>query len=557
MKLIIDGRPIEINEGESIHSAVVRLGLESEKLSERPLAARIGGDIFNLGYTPYKDAEITLLRYGEDAGRRVYEYTAQFVLLLAVRHLFPDAEVKVRYALDCGIYITIEKDPALSRQDVRLLEAECKRIAEADLPLKRRRLDIEDALSFFEKEGCEDKVRLLKWRRFSYFDVYTAEDYMEYFYGEMAPSTGYVRAIKLKPLTGALVLLLPRASDPDSISSYHHQPKLAEVFRKSDRWGELMRCDTVAELNEQVASGGIRELIRVNEALHERSYALLADQIVSRKARAVMVAGPSSSGKTTSANRLATQLRTLGQQPIMISLDNYYLDRDEIPLDEKGERDLEHIETLDIKRFNADLASLLRGEETALPCFDFNTGCRSDRCSILRVGKDQPLIIEGIHGLNSRMLSPEIPADAVFRVYVSALTTLNLDDHNRIRTTDVRLLRRLVRDHATRNSSMEETLSMWPSVRRGEEKWIFPFQEQADAIFNTTLVYELAVLKKYVYPLLQEVPRKSPYYLQAKNILKFLNYFLDAEVEDEIPPTSVLREFIGGNAFYRKTEDET
>lgn len=351
-------------------------------------------------------------------------------------------------------------------------------------------------------------------------------------------------------------MLLPRDSEPDCISEYRHQPKLAEVFRKSDRWGMLMQCDTASELNELVSSGNIRELIRVNEALHERSYAKLADRIVNRRARAVMVAGPSSSGKTTSANRLATQLRTLNQHPVMISLDNYYLDRDEIPVGENGERDFENIDTLDIPRFNADLASLLRGGEAETPVFDFKAGRRAKETRVLKTGPDQPLIIEGIHGLNRRMLSPEIPEQAVYRVYVSALTTLNLDDHNRIRTTDVRLLRRLVRDHATRNASMEETLSMWPTVRRGEEKWIFPFQEQADAIFNTTLVYEIAVLKKYVYPLLQEVPRKSPCYLQARNLVKFLNYFLDADVEDEIPPTSVLREFIGGNAFYRKPEEK-
>ncbi|HWQ57626.1 MAG TPA: nucleoside kinase, partial [Clostridia bacterium] len=416
----------------------------------------------------------------------------------------------------------------------------------------RKRLDIKDAVAFYEKDGQIDKANLLRWRNFNYFDVYTAEGYMDYFYGEMAPSTDYCDVFRLRYEQGALIMLMPRSDEPDVPSDYTELPKLAFVFRQSDEWGNLMKCATVNELNTMVKNGSVRELIRVNEALHEKSYASVADGIVEKKARAVLVSGPSSSGKTTSAHRIATQLRVLGHEPIMLSLDNYYLDRDQIPSDEHGEKDLENINTLDIPRFNADLAAILRGEEVETPLFDFLTGKRAPQGLVVRAKEDQPLIVEGIHGLNPRLVSGGIDEGKLFRVYVSALTTLNLDDHNRIRTTDVRLLRRLVRDYNTRGASMERTLSMWPSVRKGEETWIFPYQENADAFLNTTLVYEIAVLRKYVFPLLQEVSAESRCFAAARDIVKFLNYFLDANVEDEIPPTSILREFIGGCTFYRE-----
>ena len=553
MKITADGMVCEIKHGESLLDAVKKLELDMFTLRHRPLAAQIGGEVFSLRYTPFRNVEIHLLRYGEDMGRRVYERTLQFIFIAAVRRLFPSARVCVRYTLGPGLYITIEKENGLNEQDVLKLESEMRNIVRAAIPLERKRLDIKEAISFYEQDGQLDKAKLLKWRKFSYFDVYTIGSYMDYFYGEMAPSTDYADVFRLKYLEeGAVLLLMPRSDEPDVPSDYEPLPKLAVVFRQSNDWGELMHCSTVGELNTLVSSGRIRELVRVNEALHEKSYANIADKIVERRAKAVLVAGPSSSGKTTSANRLATQLRVLAQDPIMLSLDNYYLDRDAIPTDEHGEKDLENINTLDIPRFNSDLARLLRGEEAEVPVFDFLKGKRAPEGIVLKLHADQPLIIEGIHGLNPMLISKDIDVDKLFRVYVSALTTLNLDDHNRIRTTDARLLRRLVRDYETRGASMERTLSMWPSVRRGEETWIFPYQEQADALMNTTLVYEIAVLKKYVYPLLLSVGPESRCYAAARDILKFLNYFLDADIEDEIPPTSVLREFIGGCTFYRE-----
>ncbi|MEG1547939.1 MAG: nucleoside kinase [Clostridia bacterium] len=551
MKFTVDGMICDIASGESLADGVKKLNLDSDSLKLRPLAAQIGGEVFSLRYVPFRDVNVHLLRYGEETGRRVYERSLQFILIAAIKKLFPAARVYVRYSLGAGLYMTIDKEPALTEQDVLMAESEMRRLVRLALPLVRKRLSIDDAVKVFEEAGQLDKAKLLKWRKFSYFDVYSLEGHTDYYYGEMVPDTSYADVFRLKYIDGAVIMLMPRSDEPDVPSDYEELTKLAIVFKQSDDWGKLMHCSTVNELNTSVQQGSIRELIRVNEALHERSYADIADGIVNKHARAVMVAGPSSSGKTTSANRIATQLRVLGQDPIMLSLDNYYLDRDAIPLDEHGQRDLEHINTLDIPRFNHDLAALLRGEEMEVPIFDFKAGKRAANGKALRVQNDQPLIIEGIHGLNPMLITDEVNSDAVFRVYVSALTTLNIDDHNRIRTTDVRLLRRLVRDYEDRGASMEQTLAMWPSVRRGEQTWIFPYQEHADALFNTTLVYEVAVLKKYVYPLLVAVPPESPSFAAVRDIVKFLNYFLDADVEDEIPPTSILREFIGGNTFYR------
>lgn len=567
MHLKIDGISVEASCGETLSELIRQTGLESEYLANKPLAAQIGGEVFHLNYDPVriKDGEesprsaierahgvVRLLRYGDQMGRRVYERTLLFVLLLAVRRLFPGARVLVQYTLGPGLYLQIEKSPALSKEDTLLLKEECARIIEANYPLKRERLNIGDAIAFFQDDGQVDKVRLLKWRKFSYFDVYRHDGYMDYFYGEMAPSTGYVKVFDILSLPPGLVMLLPDKADPDKPGVYESSPKLAAVFRESEEWGRLLHCGNLADLNDMTINGTVRELVRVSEALHEKSYAQLADRIVHRGARAVMLAGPSSSGKTTSAYRLYTQLRVLGKSPIPISLDDYYIDRDLVPVDKDGKRDLEHINTLDIEQFKKDLELLLLGEPVEIPIFDFKTGRRAPKGRLLHVGPDEPLIIEGIHGLNPQMLSPAIPIEQIFRVYVSALTTLNLDDHNRIRTTDIRLLRRMVRDYEGRGASVEQTLSMWQSVRRGEEKWIFPYQEEADAFFNTALVYEPAVLKKHIFPLLSAVPAESPYFCMARDLVKFLNYFAVADVEDEIPPTSILREFIGGNTFYRK-----
>ena len=554
MDIRINGSPCSLTPGETILELLKKNGMAGASLKDRPLAARIGGEIFNLAYTPMHEADIDLIYYTDEEGKRVYERTLQFVLIMCVRKLFGKARVFVRYSLGKGVYITIDKEPAYSEADNKLLYEEMRRVTALDLKLVRKRMSIQDALDFFEKDGQLDKAALLKWRRFSYFDVYRCPEYSEYidyYYGETAPSTGYVPIFDLHYLPGGLVMMRPSSKEPDVPAPYVDYSKMSAVFKRTDEWGRIMTCSTANELNTRVENGSVRELIRVNEALHEKMYARTADAIIERKAKAVMLAGPSSSGKTTSANRIATQLRAEGLDPIMISLDNYYCDRRFCPRDENGELDFEHIEALDIKRFNHDLKLLMAGEEVETPIFDFIEQKPKDRGQVLRCGSDQLMIIEGIHGLNPRMLGDDIDLAHVFKVYVSALTTINLDDHNRVRTTDLRILRRLVRDYETRGASMERTLSMWASVRRGEERWIFPFQEQADMILNTILHYEPAIMKRHVYPLLLTVPPESEYYCMARSIVKYLNYFLEANVEDEIPPTSVLREFIGGNSFYK------
>lgn len=556
MPITIEGKSCELRPGTTILEYVRELGLDSASLDNKPLAAQLGGEIFNLGYCPKRDCELTLLRFADEEGRRVYERTLQFVLIIAVRKLFQDARVIVQYSLGEGVYITFKKEPMLSDGDVALLKEEMRRITEANYPIVRKRMSIRDALDFYKRDGQLDKAALLAWRKFSYFDTYSCPDYsdhLDWFYGELAPETGYVKVFDLHRLGDSLVLLLPSKEDPTVAAKYEESPRMLAVFEQSDRWGRLMKVSTVHELNRRVENGSIRELVRVNEALHEKNYARVADEIINRGVKAVMLAGPSSSGKTTSANRIATQLRAEGLDPIMLSLDDYYIDRDKIAPGPDGKLDLEHINTLDTDKFAKDLALLLAGEEAEIPRFNFLTQRREKESVPLRLLKDQPLIVEGIHGLNPMMLG-DIDPSKVYRIYVSALTTLNLDDHNRIRTTDLRLLRRLVRDYNTRGASMEHTLGMWASVRRGESRWIFPYQENADMIINTTLHYEACVMKSYVYPLLVEVPPESPYYCAARSIVKFLNYVLEADIEDEIPPTSVIREFIGGNSFYRKAD---
>ncbi len=567
MKLTIDNRPVTAKTNQSLYELVRDMGLLHGKLSTDPIAALIAGRVFTLNYIPERDkelsgergsirramaasgGEITLLRYADPAGRDAYVRTAQFVLFLAMWRLYPAARARMSCTVGAGLHIKVTGSDDFS---VDRLTAEVERLVAESIPLRRRRLSTAEAIESFAARGQTDKARLLSYRQKPTLDVYEYGDFMDYFYGEMAPTTGYLRSWRILPSSEGFVFVFPDLRDPDRVADYHESPHFTGVYTEGKRWGELMGCETVADLNELVESGRVRELIRVNEALHEKRFSAIADMICERGAKAVLLAGPSSSGKTTSANRLATQLRVHGRIPILMSLDDYYIDRDKIPVAADGTQDLEHINTIDKDLFAAHLKALMAGETVELPTFNFQTGRREWNGNRLRLSESSVIIVEGLHALNPTLLPEKVERALVFRMYVSPLMPLNLDDHNRIPTSFLRLLRRTVRDHATRGASVRKTLSMWDSVRRGEERWIYPFQENADVIFNSATLYEPAVLKKYVYPLLLEIQPGDAYYDQVRAMVKVLNYIREADVDDEIPPTGLVREFIGGNTFYRK-----
>ena len=566
MELRIDGHLINAEPGQSLLDLVKILGLQGETLRDRPLAAKIAGEVFTLNYIPVRDkdgkgdrpslrrameasgGEVRLLRYSEEAGKEAYIRTAQFAIFLALNRLWPHSVGRMACTLGSSVYIQVVNAPDFS---ARKLKQALEGIVEEDIPLIRRRVPLQDAMERYARAGQTDKARLLSWRDVDYFDEYAYGQFSDYYYGEMAPSTGYLQVWDILSADGGFVLVYPDDADPNVCAAVPAMPNFFSVFSEGERWCQLMECETVADLNDLTTSGRIRELIRVNEALHEKRYSQVADMVCSRGAKAVMLAGPSSSGKTTSANRLATQLRVHGKKPILMSLDDYYMDRDKIAPGPDGKLDLEHINTIDTELFRSDMARLLKGEEVELPSFNFKTGKREWRGHKLQLDPNSVIIVEGLHGLNPVMLPDNVDANMIFRLYVSPMLPLNLDNHNRIPTSYLRLLRRTVRDYETRGSSVQHTLSMWDSVRAGERRWIFPFQENADVIFNSSTLYELAVLKKHIYPLLTAVQPEDECYEQVRGMVKILNFVQEADVDDEIPPTSLVREFIGGNSFYR------
>ena len=564
--LQIDGRSIQASPGQSLLELVRILELDHSSLGKRPLAAKIAGEVFTLNYIPVRhtDAaserpsirramaasggEIRLLRYGDEAGKDLYIRTAQFVMFLALRQLWPKATAKVSCTLGASVYIQLSgaEDFSASR-----LKERVRSLVEQKIPLHRRRVPLQQALDRYTREGQLDKARLLSWRTADYFDEYAYGDFADYYYGEMAPDTGYLAVWDILSADGGFLFVYPDDGNPDVTAKLLPMPNFFSVFNEGERWCRLMECETVADLNDLTNSGRIRELIRVNEALHEKRYSQVADMVCQRGAKIVMLAGPSSSGKTTSANRLATQLRVHGRKPILMSLDDYYLDRHLIAPGPDGKLDLEHINTIDTDLFRQHMGMLLNGEEVELPSFNFKTGKREWRGHRLQLHADSVIIVEGLHGLNPVMLPENVEPNLVFRLYVSPLLPLNLDNHNRIPTSYLRLLRRTVRDYETRGSSVQRTLSMWESVQRGEKRWIFPYQEHADVIFNSSTLYELAVIKKHIFPLLTAVQPEDECYEQVRSMVKILNFVQEADVDDEIPPTSLVREFIGGNTFYR------
>lgn len=566
MYLFIDGRRVETQPEQSLLDLVKQLDLAGKNLSDRPLAAKIAGEVFTLNYIPLRrkdngtdrpsmrramaasNGEVRLLRYVDPAGKECYIRTAQFVIFLAIRQLWPEARAKMNCTLGDSVYISVSGAADFSAE---VLRERVARLVAEDIPLIRSRVSLESAIDHFTKDGQLDKARLLSWRELDYFDEYAYGDFADYYYGEMMPSTGCLTVWNILPADGGFIFVYPDDQNPETCAKVPAMPNFFSVFTEGERWCSLMECETVADLNGLTTSGHIRELIRVNEALHEKRYSQVADLVCQRGAKAVMLAGPSSSGKTTSANRLATQLRVHGKKPVLMSLDDYYIDRDKIAPGPDGKLDLEHINTIDCAQFRQDMADLLAGKEVELPSFNFLTGRREWRGHKLRLHPDSVIIVEGLHGLNPAMLPENVDGNLIFRLYVSPLLPLNLDDHNRIPTSYLRLLRRIVRDYETRGASVQKTISMWESVRRGETRWIFPYQENADVIFNSSTLYELAVLKKHIFPLLKAVQPEDEWYDEVCGIVKVLNYVQEADVDDEIPPTSLVREFIGGNSFYR------
>ena len=513
--------------------------------------ANMNGKLMELHKKVPVDCEVSWVTTKDSAGSLAYKRSATLVMLKAIYDVIPREKiekVKVDFSLSKGYYCTIKGDVTLDKELLDSIEARMREIVEADIPIIKNTFSTAEAIERFRKHGMMDKVELFKYRRSSQVNVYSIDGFEDYYYGYMVPSTGYIKYFEMYLYDEGYVIQFPVKEEPNKVPLFNPQHKLFSVLKETTRWSEMLGVGTVGELNNTISAGNINELILVQEALQEKKLAEIAEKIVSDKSKKfIMIAGPSSSGKTTTSHRLAIQLRAHGLKPHQISLDNYFVDRHLTPLDEDGNYNFECLEALDIEGFNKDMTDLLNQKTVEMPTFNFKTGKREYNGKYMTLGENDVLVIEGIHGLNDK-LSYSLPKESKFKIYLSALTQLNVDEHNRIPTTDGRLLRRMVRDARTRGASAQRTISMWNSVRRGEEMYIFPFQEQADVMFNSASIYELAVLKQYAEPLLFNIRPDEPEYMEAKRLLKFLDYFLGVTT-DNIPINSIVREFVGGSCF--------
>ncbi|WP_165442943.1 nucleoside kinase [Senegalia massiliensis] len=551
LNISIDGNEsLKFEKGISIKDVIKKVNYKTHR---NYLSVRINNEIMHLDYKINKDSQIELLDIKDKDGFRVYVRTLTFVFIKAAKDIFKDAKTSVEHSLSKGLYIEIHKKENITPEDLNLIKKQMNKIIKSDLPIERLVMKTSEANKIFEEQGMKDKLQLAKYREKDNIHVYKLDGYYDKFYGYLAPSTGYINSFDLKYYHPGIVLQYPRKEFNYEIPEFEEQNKLAQIFKESERWVKILELENVASLNEKIMNKEIPEIVRISEAFHEKKIANIADKICDdKKIKIILIAGPSSSGKTTFAQKLYTQLRINGKRPISLSIDDYFVNREDTPLDEEGNYDFESIEAVDIKKFNSDLINLLDGKKVDIPKFDFVEGKRAIKIKGFSIEKDQPIIIEGIHGLNEK-LTNKIPHMYKYKIYISALTQLNIDNHNRIHTTDNRLIRRIVRDSMYRGRTAEGTLELWKSVRRGEERNIFPYQEQADVMFNSALVYELAVLRKYAEPLLQKIDRSSIYFAEAKRLLKFLMYFKIIRNDDIIPSTSILKEFIGGSA-YREEE---
>ena len=500
----------------------------------------------------HQDGEIQFVTTADKAGRNTYRRSLTFLMLAAAHGVFPEYSIVVQHSIRHGYYCEVyDRNRTMIIPDAEFLEkleAQMLTLRRRNEPIRKRNISTRKAVKMFGALKMEDKQKLLRYRRSSRTNIYEMDGYIDYFYGSMVPSAGYLESFELELYQSGFMLLFP-GKDPKKTEKFQPSDKLFHILDESARWGESLGVATVGELNDTIAAGKVQDLILIQEAEMEQRIGRIAEEIADREqCKFVMIAGPSSSGKTTFSHRLSIQLQAHGLTPHPISLDDFYVNREDTPKDEDGEYDFECLEAIDIGLFNEIMTDLLNGKERRMPTFNFKTGKREFNGGSLRLGKEDILVIEGIHGLNEK-LSYLIPSESKFKVYISALTQLNIDEHNNLSTTDGRLIRRLVRDARTRNTSAQSTLARWDSVRRGEQKNIFPFQEQADVMFNSALIYELSVLKLYAEPLLFHIKPDCPEYLEAKRLLKFLDYVLPVPSEN-INTNSILREFIGGSCFH-------
>lgn len=517
-----------------------------------PVSAKVNNKVESLDFRVYYNKDIEFLDITSSSGMRTYVRSLFFILVKAVEELYPQGSISLEHPISKGYFCKLHIDRTIGLDDVQRIKQKMQEIIAADIPYTRTESHTEEVVRLFEKRGMMDKARLLDTYGQLYSYYYQLGDTVDCYYSSLVPSTGYIRLFDIVKYYDGLLLRIPSRENPTKLEEVVKQEKMLEVFQEYHRWNQILGISTVGDLNVACNHGHATDLINVSEALQEKKIAQIADEITHRnqdgkRVKLVLISGPSSSGKTTFSKRLSIQLMTNGLKPYPISLDDYFVNRNDTPLDENGKHDFESLYAVDLPFFEEQLTTLLNGGEVELPRYNFTTGKREMSGKKLRIDEHMILIIEGIHALNPA-LTPHIPNENKYKVYVSALTTILLDNHNYIPTTDNRLLRRIIRDYKYRNYSAEETIARWPSVRAGEEKWIFPYQENADAMFNSALLFELAVLKDYVEPVLRKVPNRCPEYSEAQRLLRFLNYFVSVQ-DKELPPTSLLREFLGGSSF--------
>lgn len=511
----------------------------------------VNGKIQELIKTVREDAEVSFFTLKDNIGHKAYVRTAIMTMIKSVYDVLGEEtvkRVKVEFVVGQGYYCDVRMDDALTDEMVKRINERMRELVEANLPITKKSYHIDEARAIFRAHKMVDKEKLFRYRRSSSVNIYCLDGYYDYYYGYMLPSTGYIKYFDVMHYESGLLLLIPGTEAPDKLSYFEPKDKLFHTLQTSSKWGEMMGIDSVGDLNDTICRGELGDMILVQEALMERRIGEIAKEIVDKgNVKFVLIAGPSSSGKTTFSHRLSIQLRTYGMIPHPIALDDYFVDREKTPRDENGDYNFECLEAIDIAQFNEDMNRLLKGERVELPSFNFKTGKREYKGNFKQLGPEDVLVIEGIHGLNPKT-TLSLPDESKFKIYISALTSLNVDEHNRIPTTDGRLLRRMVRDARTRGTNARRTIEMWPSVRRGEEMYIFPFQESADEMFNSVLIYELAVIKQYAEPLLFGITEDQAEYHEAKRLLKFLEYFQGIDSQN-VPSNSICREFIGGSCF--------